>query len=80
MRICGLKNDHDSTVARLEQIEKLLDDSAGQANANRNTPGRWHEIEALLAVPFLEPGLRRDLVKASRDISLELKDVKPYTG
>ena len=26
MRICGLRNDHDSVVARLEQIEKLIDD------------------------------------------------------
>lgn len=41
---------------------------------------RWHELEDALVVPFIEPSLRMDLVKASREISYTFNAKKPSDG
>ena len=59
-------------AADFRKVEGWVQDSAARDNATSNHQDRWHEIEAVLAVPFLKPELRRGLRKASREISREL--------
>jgi hypothetical protein len=54
------------------KVEELLQQSARKDNATARTQDRWHEIEAVLSVPFLDADRRRVLLQASHDIAREL--------
>jgi hypothetical protein len=54
------------------RVEDLLQEAARKDNAAARNQDRWHEIEAVLSVPFPDPDRRLSLIKASRDISREL--------
>jgi hypothetical protein len=63
---------------RLTEIEKQFGQIASLTN--NTVQSRWHEIENLLSVPFLDPALRLELVQASRQISHKLNEETAAAG
>jgi hypothetical protein len=55
-------------AAEFKKIQGWVEESANKQK-NPTNQDRWHEIEAALAVPFLQPDERLPLIKASRHIS-----------
>ncbi len=69
-------------VAQLDELRKRISerfrkirDTIEESVLNKESPSnqnRWHEIEAALAMPFLGPEARKNLIQASREISRDL--------
>jgi hypothetical protein len=79
----------DAALAQLDERQQRLAESFKQMegrleeSANKGSPNaqkRWHEIGAALAVPFLEPATRMNLIRDSRRISRELFEQSPKAG
>jgi hypothetical protein len=71
----------DKLTQAVEDDFKKVTDShqkvAAKDNATANTQDRWHEIEKVLVVPFLAPGLRMTLVQASRRMARKFDAATP---
>src|SRR5262249_25534699 len=56
----------------LAGVKELFGQKVGEPNVTRQD--RWHDIERVLQVPFIDPDIRLQLVQASRRISRELDE------
>jgi Mg-chelatase subunit ChlD len=66
-RVSNLRRDFD-------KIEKECEETCDKLRGDSIVPSRWFEIEDVLAVPFIDPAVRANLVRNSRRISRTFND------
>lgn len=72
-KIKALGDRGDEVAGGVADLRSTFDKRAHDV-AGSGLQKRWHDIEAVLAVPFIEPDLRRQLLSWSRKISATLNE------
>jgi hypothetical protein len=78
MQVAQLDEVRQRIAEDFTKIQGWVEESVFKENPN--TQDRWHEIEAALAVPFLQPDVRKRLIDVSLAISRELLKNPPKEG